>query len=252
MTGMDLLDAMEHVDPKLIEAAENPPVKKKKVVPFVWTGVAAAACVAVIAGVSFVVVQSRSMTGNTAPAAEVASAPAAEAEVAAEAEAAAEEATPEVMEDAADAMPEAAMDAGASDAGAMLSPASAEESAKQDDSVAVENAADLPTQAQIIAQLNEELQKLAAGENGFTDIELVLQEGKPVMNVTISKEQAELYDTDHAASDAFDRVLVELAGQMDGRLKDYAITDNLSGTVTVDGETEPYRVFDTGHVWSSE
>ena len=35
MTGQDLLDSMEYVDPKLIEAAENPPRKKSYPHPFI-------------------------------------------------------------------------------------------------------------------------------------------------------------------------------------------------------------------------
>ncbi len=239
MTGMDLLDAMEHVDPKLIEAAENPPVKKKKVVPFVWTGAAAAACVAVIAGVSFVVVQNRSM--SAAPA----------AEMAAEAPMAAEEALPDVMEEAAaDAVTDAAGNAFDADAGALLAPEAAEESAKRDDGAAAENAAEIYTPAQVIAQLNEELQELAAGESGFQSIELVLEEGKPVMNVTVTKEQADLYDTDEMASDAFDALLVDLAGQIAKRLHEYSFMGGPAGAVYIEDQTEPYRLFDIDHVWS--
>ena len=244
MTGMNLLDAMEQVDPELIEAAENPPVKKKKTVPFVWTGAAAAACVAVIAGVSFVVVQSRS-TGSAA----------ASAEMAAEAPAYEE-------------IPEAAMDAAAEDnADALYSAEPAEESAKTQDSAmtaegreadnampqtAEESAAEIHTPAQVIAQLNEELQKLAADETGFQGIEFVMTEGKPTINVTITEEQAELYDTDQTASDAFDGVLTDLAGQIGRRLHEYSFMGGVAGYVYIDGQTEPYRFFDEEHVWDTQ
>ena len=218
MTGMNLLDAMEQVDPELIEAAENPPVKKKKTVPFVWTGAAAAACVAVIAGVSFVVVQSRS-AGSAA----------ASAEMAAEAPAYEE-------------IPEAAMDAAAEDnADALYSAEPAEESA-----------AEIHTPAQVFAQLNEELQELAADETGFQGIEFVMTEGKPTINVTITEEQAELYDTDQTASDAFDGVLTDLAGQIGRRLHEYSFMGGVAGYVYIDGQTEPYRFFDEEHVWDTQ
>ncbi len=214
MTGMDLLDAMEHVDPELIEAAEHPPVKKKKVTPFVWTGAAAAACVAVIAGVSFMVVQSRSL-GSAAATAEMA----------------AEASAYEEMEE----MPEAAMDE-AADAGALYSAEPAEE---------------IHTPAQVIAQLNQELQELAADETGFQSIELVMLEGKPVINVTITKDQAALYDTDQTASDAFDEVLTALAGQISKRLQEYSFMGGPAGYVYIDGQTEPYRFFDEEHAWNT-
>ncbi|MBQ6442005.1 MAG: hypothetical protein IJJ13_05370 [Lachnospiraceae bacterium] len=197
MTGMDLLDAMEHVDPELIEAAEHPPVKKKKVTPFVWTGAAAAACVAVIAGVSFMVVQSRSL-GSAAATAEMAA-----------------------------------------------------EGAKREAADTAENAAEIHTPAQVIAQLNQELQELAADETGFQSIELVMLEGKPVINVTITKDQAALYDTDQTASDAFDGVLTALAGQISKRLHDDSFMGGPEGYVYIDGQTEPYRFFDEEHAWNT-
>ena len=222
MTGMDLLDAMEHVDPELIEAAENPPVKKKKVVPFVWTGAAAAACVAVIAGVSFMVVQSRSRTGNAAASAQMA----AEAPMAAEEAApdvmedAAAGATPDVMEEAADAMTDAAAgNAMEAEEPMPLAPEIAEESAKRDESI-------------------------------FQSIELVMKEGMPTLNVTITKEQADLYDTDEAASDAFDKTLTELADQYEKSLQEDSFTDGLTGVVYIEGQTEPYRFFDSEQVWN--
>lgn len=234
MTGMDLLDAMEHVDPKLIEAAENPPVKKKKVVPFVWTGAAAAACLAVIAGVSFIVVQSRSMGGNAAASADTA------------AEAPAYEEMGEMPEAAMDAMPEVGADA---DAGAMLAPEAAAEGAEREDAAMAENAAEISSEAQIIAQLNEELQERTADETAFQSIELVMKDGTPTLQVTITKEQADLYDSDETASDAFDKTLTELADQFEKSLQEYSFTDGLTGVVYIEGQTEPYRFFDPEQVW---
>ena len=52
MNGMDLLDAMEHIDPEYIEKAENYRARKKKKVPL-WVGsIAAAACVCLVVGIS--------------------------------------------------------------------------------------------------------------------------------------------------------------------------------------------------------
>ena len=54
-----------------------------------------------------------------------------------------------------------------------------------------ENAAEISSEAQIIAQLNEELQERTADETAFQSIELVMKDGTPTLQVTITKEQAE-------------------------------------------------------------
>ncbi len=253
MTGQDLLESMEYVDPKLIESAENPPHKKSYRRVYLTTG-AAAACAAIVIGITAYSMHTRYAESTEDTVMMTAEAPEYE-----EAEEAMEE-MPEVEMEMVEG--EAApgedgtndMDGGAeTNAGARYSEEAAADGAdmgEKEEAAAVESAK-MNTDALdevTIAMLDEELKVKAEPEKIIKEIDFIMKDGSPTICVIITEEQADLLDQDELLSDSFDGDLTQYAAYMDERLAEYGFAGAVTGIVYIEEQTEPYRNFSADEV----
>ena len=248
MTGQDLLESMEYVDPKLIEAAENPPRRKSYRKVYLMTG-AAAACAAIVIGIT-----AYSMNVRYAESTEEAVMMTAEAPEYEEAEEALEE-MPEVEMDMAEGTANSGMDTAnnpdggaAASVDARFSEEAAADSAdmeEKEEMAAVESAEMNPDALDevTITMLDEELKVKAEPDKTIKEISFVMKEGSPTICVTITEEQADLLDQDELLSDSFDGNLTQYAAYIDERLSEYGFDEEVKGIVYIEGQTEPYRYF---------
>ena len=248
MTGQDLLESMEYVDPKLIEAAENLPRKKSYRRVYMMTG-AAAACVAIVIGITAYSMHTRHVKSTEDAVMMTAEAPEYE-------EVFEEMPEAEMAEGAAASGEDGAndMDGGAEAyAGARYSEDVAADSAdmeEKEETAAVESArmnADTLDEV-TIAMLDEELKGKAESEKTIKEITFVVKDGNPTICVTITEEQADLLDQGELLSDSFDGELAQYAAYIDERLTEYGFAGAATGIVYIEGQTEPYRVFSADEV----
>lgn len=190
MTGQNLLDSMEYVDPKLIEEAENHPHKKSCRRVYLMTR-AAAACAVIVIGIAAYSMNA-SYVENTE-------------------EAALDSADPEEKEEAA---------------------------AEESDIMNTEALDEV-----MITMLDEELKVKAEPDKTIKEIALVIKDGSLALCVTITEEQADLFDRDEFLSDSFDGDLTQYAAYVDERLAEYGFAGSVTGIVYIEGQTVPYRFF---------
>lgn len=218
MTGQEFLESMEYVDPKLIEAAENPPRRKSYRRIYLMTG-AVAACAALVIGISAYSMYNRFSASPEVAIMRTAEVPAYEG-----------------VEEESEELPEAEMEM-------------AEDTTSSGVKMAVVEGAKMNTEALdevMITMLDEELKVKAEPDKTIKEIDFVIKDGSPTICVTITEEQAGILDQDELLSDSFDGDLTQYAAYVDERLAENGFAGTANGIVYIEGQTEPYRCFSAG------
>jgi hypothetical protein len=220
MTGKDLLESMEYVDPKLIEAAENPQHKKVFRRRVLMT-VVAAASLAFVIGISSYGIHSHKFKEQEASVMMTAEAPAYDSIEAEREEIPAYGGVEEEQEEAAEA-----------------------------EMAAVESA-DMITASlddEMISKLDQDLKEMAEPEKSVKEIAFSMKQGIATIYVTITQEQAELLARDELLADSLDGSLTQYAAYIDEQLSENGIPQKTIGIVFIEGQTIPYVYFSAEEV----
>lgn len=229
MTGKDLLESMEYVDPKLIEAAENP-LHKKVFRRRVLMTVVAAASLAFVVGISSYSIHSHKFKEQEASVMMTAEAPAYEG--------AEEENVNEAI--AANSINDGAM-AGAAD----------RTDIEEIEEAAVIESAEMSAAAlddEMISKLDQDLKEMAEPEKSVKEIAFSMKQGIATIYVTITQEQAELFSRDELLADSLDGSLTQYASYIDEQLSENGIPQKAIGIVFIEGQTIPYVYFSADEV----
>ncbi len=233
MTGKDLLESMEYVDPKLIEAAENP-LHKKVFRRRVLMTVVAAASLAFVIGISSYGIHSHKFKEQEASVMMTAEAPAYDS---------IEEEREEIpayggVEEEQEEIP------------AYGGVEEEQEEAAEAEMAAVESA-DMITASlddEMISKLDQDLKEMAEPEKSVKEIAFSMKQGIATIYVTITQEQAELLARDELLADSLDGSLTQYASYIDEQLSENGIPQKTIGIVFIEGQTIPYVYFSADEV----